>query len=201
MDSPHSTSAYDHLLKILLIGDLDSNKRELLKMYIGDQDLSDTTTLGLDYKLKDIVYQGKRIKLQLWDTAGQERFRSVTASYYRGSHGALLAFTLKKETSFVSLNYWLEEIKNNAPSRFQVVLVATDTGIEDVEVKLEIARQFAKEKQIPLVECNVEDLTSVEQAFDVVVERIMNSWDDGSSMIESIRLEQQEDRKRSDCFC
>ena len=64
-----------------------------------------------------------------------------------------------------------------------MVLVATDTGIEDVEVKLEIARQFAKEKQIPLVECNVEDLTSVEQAFDVVVERIMNSWDDGSSMI------------------
>ena len=46
MDSPHSTSAYDHLLKILLIGDIDSNKRELLKTYIGDQELSDTTTLG-----------------------------------------------------------------------------------------------------------------------------------------------------------
>ena len=26
--------------------------------------------------------------------------------------GALLVFTLKKETSFISLNYWLEEIKN-----------------------------------------------------------------------------------------
>jgi hypothetical protein len=24
------------------------------------------SNLGLDYKLKDIVYQGKRIKLQLW---------------------------------------------------------------------------------------------------------------------------------------
>ena len=71
----------------------------------------------------------------------------------------------------------------NAPSRFQVVLVATDTSVEDVEVKLDIARQFAKEKQIPLVECNVEDLNHVEQAFAVVVERIMNSWDDGSSMI------------------
>ena len=71
----------------------------------------------------------------------------------------------------------------NAPSRFQVVLVATDTGIEDVEIKLDIARQFAKEKQIPLMECNVEDLTSVEQTFATVVDRIMSTWNDGSSII------------------
>ena len=70
---------------------------------------------GLDYKLKESVYDGKKYKLQIWyvcepptsppshsplsltpsfspyhhpsrDTAGQERFRSVTSSYYRGSH-------------------------------------------------------------------------------------------------------------------
>lgn len=42
----HSTSAYDHLLKILLIGDVESGKRELMRKYIGDEDMSDTTTLG-----------------------------------------------------------------------------------------------------------------------------------------------------------
>lgn len=46
MASPNATSAYDHLLKILLIGDSSSNKRTLLKTYIGDLDISDTTTLG-----------------------------------------------------------------------------------------------------------------------------------------------------------
>ncbi len=31
--------------------------------------------------------------------------------------GALLVFTLSKETSFIGLNYWLEEIKNVRPTK------------------------------------------------------------------------------------
>jgi hypothetical protein len=46
MASPHSTSAYDHLIKILLVGDAGTNKRALLAKYIGEEDLSDATTLG-----------------------------------------------------------------------------------------------------------------------------------------------------------
>ena len=43
-----STSAYDHLLKILLIGDTGSNKRALLRTYLDDQEIGErsTTTLG-----------------------------------------------------------------------------------------------------------------------------------------------------------
>ena len=43
-----STVAYEHLLKILLIGDMGSNKRQLLHTYVGEEDMSDTTTLGED---------------------------------------------------------------------------------------------------------------------------------------------------------
>ena len=46
MASSHSTVAYDHLLKLLLVGDAGTNKRALLANYIGDEDMSDTTTLG-----------------------------------------------------------------------------------------------------------------------------------------------------------
>lgn len=42
----HTTTAYDHLLKILIVGDRGSNKRTLLSKYIGDAEMSDTTTLG-----------------------------------------------------------------------------------------------------------------------------------------------------------
>lgn len=173
-------------MKILIIGDSGSNKRRLLGKYLRDDDLTDTTTLGLDYKLKDIVHRGKAIKLQLWDTAGQERFRSVTASYYRGAHGALLVFTLSRETSFVGLNYWLEEIKNNAPQRFQVMLVATDTKSESASVNLEIARQFALGKQLDLIECDVDEESQVDSTFNTLVDKIMRNWETG--MAESIHL-------------
>ena len=42
---------------------------------------------GVDFKLKYITLQNKRLKLTIWDTAGQERFRTLTSSYYRGAQG------------------------------------------------------------------------------------------------------------------
>lgn len=41
--------------------------------------------VGIDFKIKTIELEGKRIKLQIWDTAGQERFHTITTSYYRGA--------------------------------------------------------------------------------------------------------------------
>ncbi len=39
--------------------------------------------LGIDFKIRTIELDGKKIKLQIWDTAGQERFRTITTAYYR----------------------------------------------------------------------------------------------------------------------
>lgn len=40
------------------------------------------TTIGIDFKIRTIELDGKRIKLQIWDTAGQERFRTITTGTY-----------------------------------------------------------------------------------------------------------------------
>lgn len=42
-----------------------------------------------DFFFKRYLFDGKSVGCTLWDTAGQESFRSITASYYRGSHGAV----------------------------------------------------------------------------------------------------------------
>ena len=34
--------------------------------------------VGIDFKIKTIMIDGKNVKLQIWDTAGQERFRTIT---------------------------------------------------------------------------------------------------------------------------
>ena len=80
-------SNYDHLVKLLVIGDsgiehfiiLGVGKSCLLLRFCDDSFTpSFITTIGIDYKIRNVEMDGKRIKMQIWDTAGQERFRTIT---------------------------------------------------------------------------------------------------------------------------
>jgi len=44
---------------------------------------------------------------------------------------------------------------------------------------------FAREKQLPLLECDVEDMDQEEDTFSAIVEKIMEAWD-GKAMIGEI---------------
>ena len=53
-------------------------------------------TIGIDFKIKTIELDGKRIKMQIWDTAGQEQFASLTASFFRNAHAVILAYDVHR---------------------------------------------------------------------------------------------------------
>ena len=42
--------------------------------------------LGIDFKIRTVDIDGKKIKLQIWDTDGRERARTIITSYYRGAN-------------------------------------------------------------------------------------------------------------------
>ena len=86
---------YDLQIKLLMIGDSGVGKTCLLLRYANDS-FSNTfiTTIGIDFKIKQLQLGDKKVKLQIWDTAGQERFRTITTSYFRGAQGILLVSIL-----------------------------------------------------------------------------------------------------------
>lgn len=60
---------YDLLCKVLVIGDSGCGKSQILLKYSDDLFMeSHCATIGIDFKLKTEVVQGKSVRLQIWDT-------------------------------------------------------------------------------------------------------------------------------------
>ena len=103
--------AYDHLFKLLLIGDAGVGKSSILLRFTDDTfDEHLQSTIGVDFKVKMRTIAGKRVKMTIWDTAGQERFRTLTSSYYRGAQGIMLTYDVTRRQTFDNLNQWLQEV-------------------------------------------------------------------------------------------
>ena len=104
--------AYDHLVKILLVGDSGVGKSSLLARFISDSFDEQGPTVGVDFKLKHVDVDGTRLKLTVWDTAGQERFRTLTSSYYRGAHGVVFVYDVTSRESFENAREtWRKEVE------------------------------------------------------------------------------------------
>uniref|UniRef100_A0A3Q3KKN7 small monomeric GTPase n=1 Tax=Monopterus albus TaxID=43700 RepID=A0A3Q3KKN7_MONAL len=103
---------YDFLFKLLLIGDSGVGKTCLIIRFAEDNFNSTyISTIGIDFKVKTIEVDGKKVKLQVWDTAGQERFKTITTAYYRGAMGIILVYDITDEKSFQNIQNWMKSIK------------------------------------------------------------------------------------------
>ena len=71
-------------------------------------------TIGVDFKIKMLQVDEKRVKLQIWDTAGQERFRNITQTYYQGAAGIILAYSIADNRSYNNVVSWIKQIESNS---------------------------------------------------------------------------------------
>ena len=67
---------YDVLYKVLVIGESNVGKSAFINKYQNPEKPlpSLLPTIGIDYRLVDMVIDGLRVRVQLWDTVGQERY-------------------------------------------------------------------------------------------------------------------------------
>mmetsp|Transcript_38804 Transcript_38804/g.122296 ORF Transcript_38804/g.122296 Transcript_38804/m.122296 type:complete len:227 (-) Transcript_38804:135-815(-) len=163
------TGNYDYLVKLLLIGDSGVGKSCLLLRFSDDSfTTSFITTIGIDFKIRTIEQEGKRLKLQIWDTAGQERFRTITTAYYRGAMGILLVYDVTDEQSFNNIRNWMRQIQQHASDNVNKILIGNKCDMLDKKV-IETARgqALADEFGIKFFETSAKNNINVEKAFTV----------------------------------
>lgn len=167
---------YDHLFKLLIIGDSGVGKSSLLLRF-ADNTFSGNyiTTIGVDFKIKTITLNGERVKLQIWDTAGQERFRTITSTYYRGTHGVIVVYDVTNGESFANVKRWIHEIEHNCEV-VNRILVGNKNDSPDRKVVLtEDAKRFADQMSLQLFETSAKDNLNVEEMFMAITKQVLKT--------------------------
>ncbi|EYU18939.1 hypothetical protein MIMGU_mgv1a013507mg [Erythranthe guttata] len=180
---------YDYLIKLLLIGDSGVGKSCLLLRFSdGSFTTSFITTIGIDFKIRTVELDGKRIKLQIWDTAGQERFRTITTgkSYYRGAMGILLVYDVTDESSFNNIRNWIRNIEQHASDNVNKILVGNKADMDESKraVPTSKGQALADEYGIKFFETSAKTNLNVEEVFFSIAKDIKQRLSDSDTRTE-----------------
>lgn len=193
-----SKPSYDYLFKILLIGDSSVGKSSILLRYTDDAfTTSFISTIGIDFKIKIVTYNDKKIKLQIWDTAGQERFRGITHAYYKAAMAILLVYDVSDLRSFQNVNNWMQNIKMHAPENAIVTLVGNkcdkDKNYERV-VTYEMGQTLADKLNVKFVETSAKKNINIDKAFGGIIDDLAKLVvNDHYNVSTSIRIQQSDE--------
>jgi len=172
---------WDYKLKLLLVGESGVGKSNLLLRYT-ENTYSDSfiSTIGVDFKMKNIILNDRMVKLQLWDTAGQERYRAIVASFYKGAHGIVVVFDLTDINSFLKVKFWLQEIKQKAPEKTSIILVGNKKDLEEQRmVDEKEVKQFADTNNLQYFETSAKTGEGVEPSFVALAQLCLKVVVDG----------------------
>ena len=135
------------------------------------------SSIGVDFKSKDIYIDGKKIKLQIWDTAGQERFKTITASYYRGAHAIGVVFDLTKKESFEHVVKWMADINRFAKENVLKFIIGNKSDLADQrQVKHEEVRALASQMNTTFFYVSAKNDYNIKEFFESATKIYINKY-------------------------
>ena len=86
MDNKLKEEEFDIIFKVIIIGDSNVGKSNLMRRYLNQEFSKETkATIGVEFGSKHLEIEGYAVKIQIWDTAGNERYKSIATTYYQNS--------------------------------------------------------------------------------------------------------------------
>ncbi|XP_061556375.1 RAB3D, member RAS oncogene family, b isoform X1 [Phycodurus eques] len=199
---------FDYMFKLLIIGNSSVGKTSFLFRYADDSFTSAfVSTVGIDFKVKTVFRNDKRIKLQIWDTAGQERYRTITTAYYRGAMGFLLMYDITNQESFNAVQDWATQIKTYSWDNAQVILIGNKCDLEDDRlVPAEDGQRLAEDLGFQFFEASAKDNINVKQVFERLVDVICDKMNESTEGDMSLASNQRNPKdasseSRGNCAC
>ena len=170
---------YDFLYKIVLVGDSNVGKTNLISRYIKNTlPKNSNPTIGVEFATRVVpLKSGGTVKAQIWDTAGQERYYAIVSAHYRRAIGALLVYDVTNLKTFTNAEKWIKELKGKAEPDIVIMLVGNKIDLveknpEKREVPVQQAENFANREKLLFIETSAFTSHKVKEAFEILLEEI-----------------------------
>ncbi|XP_055980061.1 ras-related protein Rab-19 [Sorex fumeus] len=167
---------FDFLFKVILIGDSNVGKTCVVQHFTsGVYSEAQQNTIGVDFTVRSLEIDGKKVKMQVWDTAGQERFRTITQSYYRSAHAAIIAYDLTRRSTFESVPHWIHEVEKYGAANLVIMLMGTKSDLwEKRNVLFEEACTLAeKHGLLAALETSAKESRNINEVFLLMAKELI----------------------------
>ena len=175
------SSKFDYLLKFIIIGDSSVGKSNILSVY-NDGQFNEKLqpSIGVEFIAKNIEIEQTKFRLQIWDTAGQENFLSMTKVYYKNSCCAFIVYDITEKNSFDHIDFWLNELKNEAPESIIYVLIGNKNDLNEKRViSYEQGNEYAKKNKMMFFETSARNKIEIDNIFKETVKCINKNIQEG----------------------
>jgi small GTP-binding protein len=163
-------------LKMIVLGDIAVGKTSVINRFISNTFSEDyKTSISCEFQKKELDIDGETgVSLQIWDTAGEERFMAVTKQYYNDSHGVMVIYDLTNKETFVKMNKWIKNVKDNAPKDIVIMVVGNKSDL--IAEKANLGDELTPFKNEYLYrEVSAKNGNNVSLAFEELTHKILDT--------------------------
>ena len=170
--------AYTSTHKIIIFGDSNSGKTSLTHRFLTNQFSKDISiTLGVEFHIKTIEIDGKKVKLQIWDFAGESRFRFLLPNYIKGASGGICMYDITNDASLGHIDDWFSIVENELEDKIPIIVVG---GKSDLSHSKEVSTKKAMEivnsrSAAGFIECSSKTGENINKVFDLLTRLILKS--------------------------
>ena len=169
---------YDYLFKLIIVGDTNVGKTNIMSRYIKDQfNITSKSTIGVEFGTKILEIDNKKVKAQIWDTAGQERYKSITSAYYKGAKGAFIVYDITNKSTFESVDKWIKDLNSYGDKNLTMLLIGNKSDLEDKRIiNKEEGEEKAKSFELGFIETSAYNGDNIDQAFDIMLKEVLKRY-------------------------
>ena len=186
------------IFKIIIIGDLSSGKTNIISRYISNKFIQDSQpTIGVEMFSKEFKINEDTVIAQIWDTAGQEKYYTLTSSYYKGAKGALIVYDVSQRNTFLKVEKFVNDLKENCDKRVYTILVGNKIDLEENRtVSTEEGKSLANKLKMGFYEVSAKDGTGINNLFQKIVNEVYDKNNREFKSMASIEIMDSKDEKR-----